>query len=172
MMARGNDLGAVSVVVSGKIDHAVAGANISLIGFGFSVDAGTTYAHSGIRRFYTVFDTKNTAFFINLDWAVLKKHIVYITYKFEVGAIISSSSNAALWLIDESNGRIVDDDVFIGKRTYRIDGTTQFFTLGYNWVLTLESSFDFSARYLTTEASNVNLDYQGLTLLASYFQRF
>lgn len=45
-------------------------------------------------------------------------------------------------------------------------------TLGYNWMLNLGGSFDFSARYLTTEASNVNLDYQGLTLLASYFHRF
>lgn len=120
----------------------------------------------------SVFDTSNTSFFINLDWAILQKHIVYVTYKIEGGDIISSSSNPALSLIDTSNGRIVDDDVFLGKRTYRIDGATQFVTLGYNWILNLDSSFDFSTRYLESEASDVDLDYSGLTVLASYFHRF
>ena len=120
----------------------------------------------------SVFDTSNTSFFINLDWAILQKHIVYVTYKVEGEDIISSSSNPALSLIDASNGRIVDDDVFLGKRTYRIDGTTQFVTLGFNWILNLDSSFYFSARYLESEASDVDLDYSGLTVLASYFHRF
>ena len=120
----------------------------------------------------TVFSSKNTSFFINLDWAIVKRHIVYVTYKIETGEIFSSSSSPALWLIDASNGNIVDDDVFLDKRTYRIDGTTQFGTLGYNWVMDLHSSFDFSARFLHSEAADVDLDYQGLTVLASYFHRF
>jgi len=119
-----------------------------------------------------VFSTRNTSFFINMDWAIVKRHIIYVTYKYETGDIFSSSSNPALWLIDASNGNIVDDDVFTDKRTYKIDGTTQFGTLGYNWIMDLHSSFDFSARFLHSEADEVNLDYQGLTLLASYFHRF
>ena len=119
-----------------------------------------------------VFTTQNASFFINLDWAVLKKHVVYVTYKIETGDIFSSASNPGLWLIDASNGNIVDDDVFLDKRAYRLDGTTQFVTLGYNMIMDLHSSFDLSARYLQSEAKDVSLDYQGLTVLASYFHRF
>lgn len=135
-----------------------------------SMRLGVTYKDREAES--NVFSTKNTAFFINLDWAIVKRHIIYVTYKYETGDIFSSSSNPALWLIDASNGNIVDDDVFIGKRTYKVDGTTQFGTLGYNWILDLHSSFDFSARYLNSEADDVELDYQGLTVLASYFHRF
>lgn len=120
----------------------------------------------------SVFSTRNTSFFINLDWAIVKRHIIYVTYKYEAGDIFSSASNPPLWLIDASNGNIVDDDVFLGKKSYKLDGTTQFATLGYNWILDLHSSFDFSARYLHSDADDVDLDYQGLTLLASYFHRF
>ncbi|MCK4833403.1 MAG: hypothetical protein KAT12_01460 [Gammaproteobacteria bacterium] len=119
-----------------------------------------------------VFTTQNASFFINLDWAVLKKHVVYVTYKIETGDIFSSASNPGLWLIDASNSNIVDDDVFLDKRAYRLDGTTQFVTLGYNMIMDLHSSFDLSARYLQSEAKDVSLDYQGLTVLASYFHRF
>ena len=33
-------------------------------------------------------------------------------------------------------------------------------------------SFDFSARFLQSQADDVDLDYQGLTVLASHLQRF
>ncbi len=119
----------------------------------------------------SVFDTKQSSFFVSLDWAVLQKHIVYVTYKIETGDIFSSASSPPLWVIDASSA-IVNDDVFDNKMTYRLDGTTQFVTLGYNWIQNLDSSFDFSARYLQSEADDVALEYQGLTLLASYFRRF
>lgn len=119
----------------------------------------------------SVFDTKQSSFFVSLDWAVLQKHIVYVTYKIETGDIFSSASSPPLWVIDASSA-IVNDDVFDNKMTYRLDGTTQFVTLGYNWIQNLDSSFDFSARYLQSEADDVGLEYQGLTLLASYFRRF
>lgn len=121
-----------------------------------------------------VFDTQNAAFFINLDWAVVKKHIVYLTFKYDQGDIFSSiaSGTADFEVIQASDPNIVEDDVFIGKTTYRLDGTTQFLTLGYNWVQDLHSSFDFSARYLESEADDVNLTYSELTLLATYFHRF
>ena len=118
-----------------------------------------------------VFTTSNTSFFINMDWAIVQRHIAYVTYKYETGDIFSSASDPALWLIDASNGNIVDD-VFLDKKSYKLDGVTQFGTLGYNWILDLHSAFDFSAHFLHSEANDVDLDYQGLTVLASYFQRF
>lgn len=36
----------------------------------------------------------------------------------------------------------------------------------------LHNSFGFSVRFLHSQADDVDLDYQGLSVLASYFQRF
>lgn len=119
-----------------------------------------------------VFDTQDASFFINLDWAVAKKHIIYATYKIQQGDTFSSASDPPLEVIDASDGNIVDDDVFEGKRTYKLDATIQFITLGYNAIRNLHSSFDFSARYLESDASDVDLTYSGLTVRATYFHRF
>lgn len=122
----------------------------------------------------SVFDTQNASFFINMDWAVVKKHIVYVTYKYDQGDIFSSITDgtADLYVINASEPNIVNDDVFTGKKTYRLDGTTHFLTLGYNWIQSLHSSFDFSARYLESTADDVDLTYSGLTLRATFFHRF
>ncbi len=119
-----------------------------------------------------VFDTQNASFFLNLDWAVAKKHIVYATYKYQIGDTFSSASNPSLDVIDASNGNIVNDDVFTDKNTYKLDATIHFVTLGYNMIRDLHSSFDFSARYLESGADDVDLRYEGLTLKLSYFHRF
>ncbi len=119
-----------------------------------------------------VFDTQNSSFFFNLDWEVVKKHILYATYKIQKGDTFSSSSNVSVEVIDASFPDIVNDDVFIDKQTYKLDATIQFVTLGYNWVQDLHSSLDLSARYLESEASDVDLQYEGLTVRLSYFKRF
>ncbi len=119
----------------------------------------------------SVFDTQNESFFINLDWAITRKDIVYITYKIQTGDTFSSAESVDLTVIDASKA-IVDDDVFVGKRTYRLDATTQFITLGYNLIQDLHSSFDFSGRYLESDAEDTDLVYEGLTLRLSYFHRF
>lgn len=120
----------------------------------------------------SIFDTENVSFFINLDWAVLQKHIVYATYKIQQGDTFSSSTDVSVEVIDASIPNIVDDDVFDGKQTYKLDADIQFLTLGYNWIQDLDSSFDFSARYLESDAKDVDLTYTGLTIRASYFHRF
>jgi len=143
---------------------------------GMQIDDSTTarlgFSYQNRDAESKVFDTENTSFFVNLDWEVVRKHIVYATYKYDEGDIFSSATDVEVYVIDASSGNIVEDDVFIGKRTYRVDGTTQFVTLGYNMIRNLDSSFDFSARYLESEAKDVDLTYSGLTLRASYFHRF
>jgi len=120
----------------------------------------------------TVFDNQNAAAFINIDWAVLKKHIIYTTYKYDQGDVFSSAANPSVSVIDASTAIISEDDVFDSKRTYRLDAVTQSLTLGYNWIQNLHSSFDFSARYLESEADDVDLTYEDLTVRLSYFRRF
>jgi hypothetical protein len=39
-------------------------------------------------------------------------------------------------------------------------------------IVDLHSSFDFSVRFLHSQADDADLDYQGLSVLASYFHRF
>lgn len=119
-----------------------------------------------------VFDTQNTSFFINLDWAVIKKHIVYATYKIQKGDTFSSASNVGVEVIDASSPYIVNDDVFTDKQTYKLEATIHFVTLGYNWIQDLHSSFDLSARYLESQATDIDLEYEDLTLRLSYFRRF
>jgi len=121
----------------------------------------------------SAFDTQNSSFFINLDWAITSKNIVYITYKIQTGDTFSSAETGTvdLSVIDASHA-LVADDVFDGKTTYRLDAKTQFVTLGYNLVRDLHSSFDFSARYLESDAEDIDLVYEGLTLRISYFHRF
>ena len=91
---------------------------------GLQIDDATSmrlgFAYKDREAESSVFTTRNTSFFINMDWAIVKRHIVYITYKYETGDIFSSASNPPLWLIDASNGNIVDDDVFLDKKTYNV----------------------------------------------------
>lgn len=120
----------------------------------------------------SVFDTQNASLFLNLDWAMSKFNIVYFTYKYEVGDTFSSAASPGLTVIDASSSIVLEDDVFTNMNSYRLDAVTSFITLGYNRVNNLHSSFDFSARYLESEADDVDLAYEGLSLRFSYFRRF
>lgn len=135
-----------------------------------SMRLGLTYQDRDAES--RVFDTENISFFINLDWEVVKKHIIYVTYKVENGDVVSSAQEVSVEDIDASVPNIAIDDVFTDKQAYKLDATVQFLTLGYNLVRNLDSSFDFSARYLESEATDVELTYEGLSLHASYFHRF
>ena len=123
-----------------------------------------------------VFDTQNVSAFINLDWAVSRKDIVYLIYKYQTGDTFSSISPgqgrvAAITAAIDSED-IAIDDVFDGKVAYKLDADIQFLTLGYNMIQTLHSSFDFSVQYLESSATAVDLDYEDLVIRASYFHRF
>lgn len=135
-----------------------------------SMRAGVAYKHRDAES--AVFDMENASAFINLDIEIVKKHIIYLTYKFQTGDAVSSASSVSVPVIDASKVAPVDDDVFIGKKTYRLDATMHFVTLGYNQIKSLHGSFDFSAQYLQSTADDVDLEYEDLVLRLSYFHRF
>ncbi len=118
------------------------------------------------------FDTTDSSFFINLDWKFAKRKTIYLTYKYQTGDTFSIASRVSLPVISASAPNIEDDDVFVGKKAYKLDATIQFVTLGYNIARNLNASFDFSARYLEADATDVDLVYSGLVLKATYFHRF
>ncbi|MGB5396452.1 MAG: hypothetical protein WBN96_04835 [Gammaproteobacteria bacterium] len=119
------------------------------------------------------FDNDNTFGFINFDFNVAPKRTVYLTYRLQKGDTFSTASpaNISLAVLNEAGLANEADDVFTGKRTYRLDATTHLVTIGYNRALDLESAYDISARYLTSE-TDVDLDYQVLMVRVSYFRRF
>jgi hypothetical protein len=119
-----------------------------------------------------VFDNRNTFGFANLDLTVGTRQTVYLTYRVQKGDTFSTSSdsNISLAVIDAAGAANQPDDVFIGKRSYRLDATTQMFTIGYNHGLDELRSYDLSVRYLRSK-TNVDLEYQDITVRAGYFQR-
>jgi len=120
----------------------------------------------------TAFDTTDRSFFINLDWTFLKRKTIYLTYKIQQGDTFSLASSLTDVRVITASKAIEQDDVFKDKLAYRLDATVQFVTLGYNMAKNLNTSFDFSARYLESDADDVDLQYEGLTLRATYFHRF
>jgi hypothetical protein len=120
-----------------------------------------------------VFDTDNNFVFVNVDLTLEPKNTIYVTYKYQTGdtfstadpANISLSVNNAAGLANEA------DDVFTGKRSYRLDATTHLITLGYNLARNLDSAYDVSVRVLKSTA-DAGLEYEDLFIRLSYFQRF
>lgn len=117
------------------------------------------------------FDTKNTSFFINFDFQLENKMTLYTTYKYQDGDVFSSANQSmvSIYVINEAKA-IEFDDVFNGKLAYRLDGTTQFFTVGLNIARNLDSAYDVSVRFLSSEADG-NLEYEDLAVRLSYFRR-
>ncbi len=123
------------------------------------------------------FDTRNVSWFINFDFTLKKKMILYTTFKYQDGDIFSSADPAnlntdLLLSIINNSTAIEPDDVFDDKLVYRLDGSTQFYTIGLNLARNLDSAFDISVRFLTAEADEGGLEYEDLTIRLSYFHRF
>ena len=119
------------------------------------------------------FDNDNTFGFINVDLSVAPLRTLYFTYRLQQGDTFSTASpaNISLAVLNEAGLANEADDVFAGKRSYRLDATTHLLTIGYNRAIDLDSAYDISARYLTSE-TDVDLDYQDLMVRVSYFRRF
>ena len=117
------------------------------------------------------FDTENVSLFINFDFTLKKKMTLYTTYKYQDGDVFSSANSATVGTdIINAAKAIEPDDVFDGKLAYRLDGTTQFFTIGLNMARNLESAYDISVRFLTSDADG-GLEYEDLAIRLSYFHR-
>lgn len=120
-----------------------------------------------------VFDTVENRLFANLDINLSKTALLYSTYTYIVGDIVSSAT-PTLAIINASEV-IEPDDAFGGISTnqfaYRLDSDTQVITLGYNQVLSAKMSLDFSYRFVKTE-SDGNIEYDRSIVRASLLGRF
>lgn len=120
-----------------------------------------------------VFDTVENRLFANFDISLSKKSLLYSTYTYIVGDIVSSAT-PTLAIINASEV-IEPDDAFGGIRTnqfaYRLDSDTQVITLGYNQIISAKTSLDFSYRYVKTESEG-NIEYDRSIFRASLLGRF
>jgi FimV-like protein len=120
-----------------------------------------------------VFDTVENRLFVNLDINLSKKALLYSTYTYIIGDIVSSAT-PTLAIINAAQ-EIEPDDAFGGITTnqfaYRLDSDTQVITLGYNQIMSAKISLDFSYRYVKTESEG-NIEYDRSIFRASLLGRF
>ena len=120
-----------------------------------------------------VFDTDEARAFANFDLELSKTVLVYGTYSFATGDIVSSAT-PRLKFINASDA-IEPDDAFGGvafnQFAYRLDADTQVVTLGYNQIFNRSISFDFSYRYIDSQAVD-DIYYERNILRASLLGRF
>jgi len=140
-----------------------------------SINMTTGIGYNGQESKSEVFDTQETFIFINFDTNFSKKDLVYTTFSYISGDVVSSSK-PSLDVIEAADA-IEPDDAFGGvdanQFAYRIDSDTLVFTLGYNRILTPDVSIDLSARYVESEAkSDSSLSYERTIWRASLLGRF
>lgn len=122
-----------------------------------------------------VYDTSEARVFINFDTEFSKRDLIYTTFMYIDGDIVSSAE-PTLDIINASDA-IEPDDAFGGvdanQFAYRLDAETFVITLGYNRIMTPNLSLDFSARFVDSEAKNdESLGYERTILRASILGRF
>ncbi len=120
-----------------------------------------------------VFDTREARAFINLDVDISRVAVIYGTYTYLTGDIVSSAT-PSLQFINWSDA-IEPDDAFGGvvfnQFAYRLDADTNVITLGYNRILTRSASVDFSYQFVDTEAVG-GIYYEREIIRASLLGRF
>ena len=122
-----------------------------------------------------VFDTEEVRAFVNFDLELSKTALLYGTYSFVTGDIVSSAT-PRLKIINASEA-IEPDDAFGGvafnQFAYRLDADSHVLTLGYNQIISRSISLDFSYRYIDSESQeNDDIYYERNILRASLLGRF
>lgn len=95
-----------------------------------------------------VFNTADTSFRMNLDYAWSRTGTLYMGAEYRDGDIVSTGQSS---LENITIAKVfVADDAYTALPffSYRFGGTTVLTTLGYNWALGPKSSVDFSWRWV------------------------
>ena len=122
-----------------------------------------------------VFDTSEFLMFANLDLELSRRHLLYFTYHYISGDIVSSAT-PRLKIINAADA-IEPDDAFGGvalnQFAYRLDADSQVMTLGYNAGLSGKLSLDLSLRIIDSVATaDDSIYYDRMILRASLVGRF
>lgn len=98
-----------------------------------------------------VFDTRDTAVRGNLDYSVNNRSTLYLSGEFRRGDFVSTG-RASLENVTIAK-QFTQDDAFAGGQlfSYRVDGNTALFTVGYNLTFGNKDSLDFSWRHVRSK---------------------
>lgn len=127
-----------------------------------------------------VFDTTDFSVRGNLDYAFTRRNTLYTGLEYRMGDIVSTAL-PSLQYVDLSNNTVVIDDAFTDttRYAYKLDATTWIFTLGYNFALNPNHSFDASWRFAYAEPNSVSsystyqsIQYKVNQLSLAYMVRF
>jgi len=122
-----------------------------------------------------VFDIKKSTLFFNIDFSIDRRKLIYSTYHYINGDIVSSAT-PNLDIINVAS-KIEADDAFGGadlnQFAYKIDSTSHVLTLGFNYFKSRKLSYDISAQYVSSSANdNSDISYKRLIIRAGILGRF
>lgn len=107
-----------------------------------------------------VFDTKDSAARLNLDYALGRTLTLYLGGEYRRGDVVSSDTPSAGSA--SISAAYAPDDAFDGELVaYRYDAKTTIWTIGGNWSLGTSSSLDFSARRATSKPTSEGYWWSG-----------
>lgn len=117
---------------------------------------------------HSAFDTETTGIAVNLDYAATRGSTVYLGLGYRKGDVVSS-----ILPVPPYYGGVVADDAFPGTGLWanRADGTTQLYTLGFNYSVSERHALDVSVRFIRASTDS-GVDYDSRQFALTYLGRF
>ena len=117
---------------------------------------------------HSVFDTETTGIAVSLDYVATRGSTVYLGLGYHQGDVVSS-----IRPVPPYYGGVVTDDAFpgTGLEVIRADGSTQLYTLGFNYMINERHALDVSGRFIRASTDS-GVDYDSRQLTLSYLGRF
>jgi hypothetical protein len=111
------------------------------------------FAHNWRYARSAVFNTRDNAVLLNVDYAISPRGTVYLSGEYRDGRVVSTGQET-LQIVDIAQ-LFVPDDVFTSPQMvdYRFDARTVIATLGYNLPVGATSSLDFSWKRIQTRST-------------------
>ena len=118
-----------------------------------------------------VFETGTTGVVVNLDYTVTRGSTVYLGLGYRQGDLVASVSPAVY--CGFGGEPTVADDAFLqaGLCAFRTDGSTQLYTLGFNYSISERHALDVSARFIRASADS-GVDYDSRQFSLAYLGQF
>lgn len=116
---------------------------------------------------HSVFDTETTGVVLNLDYVATRSSTVYLGLGYRQGDVVSSVRPVPPYVVG-----VVADDAFPGTGLWvnRVDGSTQLYTLGFNYMINERHALDVSGRFIRA-STDIGVDYDSRQFTLSYLGR-
>lgn len=106
---------------------------------------------------HTVFETENNVFTLLFDYAAVRRGTVYLGLEYRNGDVVAGTWQGPTYFNFYGTPWVLDDAFPGTVWTYRADGDTQLYNLGFNYGFNERHALDLSARLIR---SSVDLGYE------------